>query len=116
MLIDRISLANAFGALQKTELNEGKISQILFNKSAKYGTKTQRRFESIDALRDFINNEFPFQLLYINCQCGTCNESVWQLLGFTVELPDRRFISFINNIRGQFESAEGYLLNKTSKD
>ena len=116
MLIDRISLANAFGALQKTELNEGKISQILFNKSAKYGTKTQRRFESIDALRDFINNEFPFQLLYINCQCGTCNESVWQLLGFTVELPNRRFISFINNIRGQFESAEGYLLNKTSKD
>ena len=116
MLIDRISLANAFGALQKTELNEGKISQILFNKSAKYGTKTQKRFESINAMRDFINNEFPFQLLYIDCQCGTCNEAVWQLLGFTIELPNRRFISFINNMRGQFESAEGYLLNKISKD
>ena len=29
MLFDRISLANAFGALKRTELNEGKISEIL---------------------------------------------------------------------------------------
>ena len=116
MLIDRISLSNAFSALQKTELNEGKISQILFNKSAYYGTKTQIRFDSVEQLRAYINDNFAFQMIYFDCQCGTCNESIWQLLSFTIELPNRRFISFINNMRGQFESAEGYILNKTSKD
>ena len=116
MLFDRISLVEAFQALEKTELNEGKISEVLFNKTAYYGTKTQLRFKSVADLRDFINTNYPFQQIYFDCQCGTCNEEIWQLLSFTVELPNRRFISFINNLRGQFESAEGYLLNKTSKD
>ena len=116
MLFDRISLVEAFQALEKTELNEGKISEVLFNKTAYYGTKTQLRFKSVADLRDFINTNYPFQQIYFDCQCGTCNEEIWQLLSFTVELPNRRFISFINNLRGQFESAEGHLLNKTSKD
>ena len=98
MLFDRIRLANAFGALKRTELNEGKISEILFNKTAYYGTKTQIRFKSVAELREFINSEYAFQMIYFDCQCGTCNESIWQLLSFTVQLPDRRFVSFINNI------------------
>ena len=116
MLIDRISLSTAYQALKRVELNEGKLSKILFNKSAQYGTKTVIRFETVEELRIFINKEYAFQMLYLNCQCGTCDESIWQLLSFTVELPNRRYISFVNNLRGDFESAEETLLNKTSID
>ena len=63
MLIDRISLVSAFQALEKTELNEGKISNILFNKTAHYGTKTQIRFASVAELQAYINLNFPFQIM-----------------------------------------------------
>ena len=116
MLFDRITLATAYEALKVAELNEGTLSNILFNKTAYYGTKTQIRFSTIEELRDYINLNFPFQMLYLNCQCGTCDEAMWQLLSFTVKLPTQRYVSFINNIRGEFESAEGEQLNKLSKD
>jgi len=116
MLIDRISLVSAYEALKTTELNEGRIGQILFNRTEYYGTKTQIRFKTLAELRDFINTDYNYKLFDSNCQCGACNEKVWQLLSFTVELPKRRFVSFVNNMRGQFESGEGHIINKLSQD
>jgi len=115
MIFDRISLVDAYAALQITEANEGKLKQVLFNRTAHYGTKTNVRFSSVLELGRFIESEFAFQAFDPNCECGTCNESIWQLLSFTVELPGRRFVTFINNIRGEFESAEAAQLNRSSK-
>ena len=116
MLFDRISLVEAYDALRVAEANEGIISQILFNKTAYYGTKTVVRFDSVRQLRQHIEQNFAYQQFDPNCECATCNDSIWQLLSFTVQLPDMRYVSFVNNLRGQFESAEGALLNKTTKD
>lgn len=116
MIFDRISLIKAYEAMRVTESNEGPIKSILFNKTSYYGTKTQIRFGNLVELRDYINREHPFQIFDPECQCGMCGESIWQLLGFTLELPNRRYVSFINNLRQGFESAEGYLLNKLSID
>lgn len=116
MLFDRISLVEAYDALRVAEANEGIISQILFNKTAYYGTKTVVRFDSVRQLRQHIEQHFAYQQFDPNCECATCNDSIWQLLSFTVQLPDMRYVSFVNNLRGQFESAEGALLNKTTKD
>lgn len=116
MIFDRISLVDAYAALQVTEANEGKLAQILFNRTAYYGTKTNVRFTSVSSLKTFIETEFAYQAFDPNCECGTCNESIWQLLSFTVQLPTRRFVTFVNNLRGEFESAEGAQLNKASKD
>lgn len=116
MIFDRISLVDAYAALQVTEANEGKLAQILFNRTAYYGTKTNVRFNSVSNLKSFIETEFAYQAFDPNCECGTCNESIWQLLSFTLQLPDRRFVTFVNNLRGDFESAEGAQLNKTSRE
>ena len=116
MIFDRISLVDAYAALQVTEANEGKLAQVLFNRTAYYGTKTNVRFTSVSSLKTFIETEFAYQAFDPNCECGTCNESIWQLLSFTVQLPTRRFVTFVNNLRGEFESAEGAQLNKASKD
>ena len=116
MIFDRISLLSSYGALKVAELNEGRISHILFNRTAFYGTKTNIRFGSIQELAQYIQSEFAFQIFDPNCVCGTCNESIWKLLSFVVELPGRRFVTFVNNLRGEFESAEGSILNKTTVD
>jgi hypothetical protein len=116
MIFDRISILSSYGALKAAQNNEGKISHILFNRTAFYGTKTNIRFKSVQELAVYIQNEFSFQIFDPNCVCGTCNESIWKLLSFVVELPGRRYITFVNNLRGGFESAEGAILNKKTID
>ena len=44
MIFDRISLVKSYAGLKVVELNDGKVKDILFNKTAYYGTKTVRRF------------------------------------------------------------------------
>lgn len=116
MIFDRISILSSYGALKTAQNNEGKISHILFNRTAFYGTKTNIRFKSVQELATYIQNEFSFQIFDPNCVCGTCNESIWKLLSFVVELPGRRYVTFVNNLRGGFESAEGAILNKKTID
>lgn len=116
MIFDRISILSSYGALRTAQSNEGKISHILFNRTAFYGTKTNIRFKSVQELAVYIQNEFAFQIFDPNCVCGTCNESIWKLLSFVVELPGRRYVTFVNNLRGGFESAEGARLNKKTVD
>ena len=62
MIFDRISLLSSYGALKVAELNEGRISHILFNRTAFYGTKTNIRFGSIQELAQYIQSEFAFQI------------------------------------------------------
>ena len=41
MIFDRISLVKSYASLKVVELNDGAVKDILFNKTAYYGTKTQ---------------------------------------------------------------------------
>ena len=115
MVFNRISLIDAHEALDVVEANEGKLTQILFNRTAHYGTKTVTRFKTISELENYIETVYPLQIFDPNCECGLCDESIWQLLSFTVQLPDNRYVTFINNLRGEFESADATRINVTSK-
>lgn len=116
MLFDRISLVKAYAALRIVENNDGPVNSILFNRTAHYGTKTVIRFKTTQELRNYIQNVAPRQLFDPKCQCGIGIESVYTLLNFNTLLSNNRNISFINNLRGDFESADGSKVNKLSKD
>ena len=115
MLFDRISLVKAYTALRIVENNDGPVSNILFNKTAHYGTKTVIRFKSTSELKSYINTHFPRQLFDPKCQCGTGIEQIYTLLNFNAKLETKN-VSFVNNLRGEFESAENAEINKLSKD
>ena len=48
MIFDRISLVIAYTSLKVVELNEAPVKDILFNKTAYYGTKTIERFKTLN--------------------------------------------------------------------
>ena len=117
MIFDRISLVKAYAGLKIVQLNDGAIKDILFNKTAHYGTKTILRFKTLADLAAFINENYPYQYFDINCQCGiTQNEAIWRPLSFNLTLPNNRYATFVNNLRGDFESAQEADLNKLSVD
>ena len=58
MVFDRITLIEAYKTLKIVNENDGKVTDILFNKTAFYGTKTQPRFRDIHHLRNFIETEY----------------------------------------------------------
>ena len=60
MIFDRISLVKSYAGLKVVELNDGKVKDILFNKTAYYGTKTVRRFNTLKDLGDFIDKNYPY--------------------------------------------------------
>ena len=115
MVFDRISLVKSYAALKIVELNDGAVKDILFNKTAYYGTKTILRFKNLKDLADFINKNYPFQYFDPNCQCAvTSKDAIWTPLSFNLTLEDDRYASFVNNLRGDFESAQEKRLNSTS--
>ena len=116
MIFDRISLLNSYGVLQTAERSEGRIGKILFNRTEFYGTKTNIRFNSLVEFANYIQTNHAFHIFDPACVCGTCDESIWKLLSFTVELPSRRFVTYINNMRGAFESGDGARMNKKTID
>ena len=117
MIFDRISLVKAYTSLKIVELNDGGVKDILFNKTAYYGTKTIERFKTLADLRAFINENYPFQYFDPNCQCAvTSKDAIWTPLSFNLTLPKDRFATFVNNMRQEFESAQEVRLNKTSVD
>lgn len=116
MIFDRISLLNSYGVLQAAQRSEGRVGKILFNRTAFYGTKTNIRFESLVELANYIQQNHAFQIFDPACVCGTCDESIWKLLSFSVELPGRRFVTYVNNMRGAFESGDGARMNKKTID
>ena len=117
MIFDRISLVKSYAGLKVVELNDGKVKDILFNKTAYYGTKTVRRFNTLKDLGDFIDKNYPYQYFDPDCQCAvTGKEAIWTPLSFNLTLPNNRYATFVNNMRGEFESAQGDKLNKLSVD
>ena len=117
MIFDRISLVKSYAALKIVELNDGAVKDILFNKTAYYGTKTIKRFKTLQDLADFINKNYPYQYFDPNCQCAvTGNDAIWTPLSFNLTLQNNRYATFVNNLRGGFESAQENKLNKTSVD
>jgi|TARA_B110000037_G_C17112588_1_gene502505 hypothetical protein len=116
MIFDRISLLNSYGVLKLANNSEGRVGQILFNRTSFYGTKTNMRFGSLIELANYIQENHAFQIFDPACVCGTCDESIWKLLSFSVELPNRRYVTYINNLRGAFESGDGTIMNKKTVD
>ncbi len=115
MIFDRISLVKSYAALKIVELNDGAVKDILFNKTAYYGTKTIERFKTLQDLADFINANYPYQYFDPNCQCAvTGNDAIWTPLSFNLTLANNRYATFVNNMRTEFESAQEKKLNSTS--
>ena len=115
MIFDRISLVKSYSALKIVELNDGAVKDILFNKTAYYGTKTIERFKTLQDLAAFINANYPYQYFDPKCQCAvTGNDAIWTPLSFNLTLKDNRYATFVNNMREDFESAQEKKLNSTS--
>lgn len=120
MIFDRISLVSAYRALKFVNDNDGRVSDILFNRQELYGTKTCLRFKSLSDLKDYITTEFPYYHFDPECDCGTGKESILRLLSFYVYLKDintqteTKHAVFVNNIRTDFESAKETELNNMS--
>lgn len=120
MIFDRISLVSAYKALKYVNDNDGRVTEILFNRQAYYGTKTNQRFKDLADLKAFIGSEYGYQYFDPNCDCGTGNESIWNLLSFNVFLKDittqteSRYAVFVNNLRQDFESGKQLYLNDMS--
>jgi len=115
MVFDRISLVTSYVALKIVQLNDGPVKDILFNKTAYYGTKTILRFKTLADLAAFINENYPYQYFDPNCQCAvTSKDAIWTPLSFNLTLPNGRYASFVNNLREEFESAQESKLNPIS--
>ena len=115
MIFDRISLVKSYAALKIVELNDGAVKDILFNKTAYYGTKTIERFKTLQDLAAFINENYPYQYFDPKCQCAvTGKDAIWTPLSFNLTLANNRYATFVNNMRTEFESAQEKKLNSTS--
>lgn len=115
MIFDRISLVKSYAALKIVELNDGAVKDILFNKTAYYGTKTIERFKTLQDLAAFINANYPYQYFDPKCQCAvTGKDAIWTPLSFNLTLANNRYATFVNNMRTEFESAQEKKLNSTS--
>jgi hypothetical protein len=122
MIFDRISLVNAYRALNYVDSNEGRVSDILFNKDSSYGTKTIPRFKDLKALKLYIDTNVPY--LYTDSKRADVidRRTMYNLLTFNVYLKDINtqvesdHAIFVNNIRNSIESVKQSELNNTSSN
>lgn len=120
MIFDRISLVGAYKALKYINDNDGRVTEILFNRHEYYGTKTCARFKSLEDLKSYITETVPYQYFDPECDCGTGRESILNLLSFNVYLKDpvtqleAKHAIFVNNLRQDFESGKETMLNNLS--
>lgn len=114
MVLDRISLIAIYDVLKTINENDGIVSNIFMNRSSIYGTKTAPKFSSVQDLKTFIEANYPYVTWNPECECATCNEGVFTLLSFTVQLKGQRDAIFVNNLRKKFESAKTSHLNGLS--
>lgn len=120
MIFDRISLVSAYRALKFVNDNDGTVSEILFNRDAFYGTKTNLRFKTLADLKRNIDSEFGYNHFNPDCDCGTDQESIRRLLSFQIRRKDlktqkeEKYAIFVNNMRKLFESGKEAELNRLS--
>lgn len=115
MIFDRITLTEAYKVLKTVNETEGKVSHILFNRNAFYGTKTVIRFNSVEELKSFIDTELAYKFFDPDCDCGTGNESIYTLLSFVTTIKGKKYPIYINNMRGEMESAQAAIINILNK-
>lgn len=115
MIFDRITLTEAYKVLKTVNETEGKVSHILFNRNAFYGTKTVIRFNSVEELKSFIDTELAYKFFDPDCDCGTGNESIYTLLSFVTTVKGKKYPIYINNMRGEMESAQAAIINILNK-
>lgn len=137
MIFDRITLIKAYRALKLVQDNDGEVKNILFNKTSKYGTRKPPRFQDLKALKEFINQKYPYVIpSEYTCITGL-DESIWTLLAFEIhsrkedliadiitENNKRRdiksqavskYITFVNNIKGQYRSQKKEFQNSLTR-
>jgi len=114
MVLDRISLIAVYDVLKTINENDGIVSNIFMNRSSIYGSKTVPKFANILELKAFIEANYPYISWNPECECATCNEGVYTLLSFNVQLKGQRDAIFVNNLRKKFESAKVKQLNDLS--
>jgi len=114
MVFDRISLIKIYDTLKIVEDNDSPVSNILLNRTSEYGTKTVPRFRTLADLKVFIEDNYPFQFLDPDCDCGTDNEGLYSILAFTVYFEEKKHALFVNNMRAEFESQKTKELNNIS--
>lgn len=120
MIFDRISLVSAYRALKFVDDNDGRITEILFNRNAFYGTKTNIRFKTLADLKRHIDTDLAYYHFDPECDCGTNQESIQRLLSFQVHIKDlntqkeNKYAIFVNNMRREFESGNAAALNALS--
>lgn len=113
MVFDRISLIDAYNVLKVLNDNDGPVTNILFNRTAFYGTKTVPRFATLADLKAFINTRYPYKYYEEDCECATEVESIYTLLAFEVGDQTRHSI-FVNNMRTLLDSVKQAKLNDLS--
>jgi len=133
MVFDRITLINIYDTLKLSQDNDGHVSNILLNRSSKYGTKTMPRFRDLEHLKEFINEKYPY-IISNECGCLTKNEGIWNTLAFEVYSkpvdlksdlveennkrrdiklqPASKHATFVNNMRREQESQKKEFQNK----
>lgn len=108
MVVSRISLINIYNVLKHFDENEGKIDSILINKKTEFGTRSVPRFRSLNELKNYLIDLYPFQTPE-DCNCLTKNESLYTLLSFSfVKNGDT---VFVNNLPGGFQTAKPDMIN-----
>ena len=108
MVADRISLVDIRDALQVVEENNGKISSIMLNRSSHYGTKSVPRFNTLQDLKKFIDEMYPY-LVPDECSCHTKNEGLYTLLNFTFTKGTNDV--FMNNLERGFQTSKRDQIN-----
>ena len=120
MIFDRISLVSAYRALRFVNDNDGTVSDILFNRDAFYGTKTNLRYKTLADLKRHIDEDLAYYHFNPECDCGTNQESIQRLLSFQIRKKDlktqkeAKYAIFVNNMRKIFESGQKAELKQLS--
>lgn len=109
MITDRLSLTYIYNALRSVEENDGKIDSILLNKTSHYGKKTVPRFSTLNELKDFINEIYPFTPPLDNCKCYTNSENVYDILSFSFKKEKETV--FLNNLEAGWQTAKPKQIN-----
>lgn len=109
MITDRLSLTYIYNALRSVEENDGKIDSILLNKTSHYGTKTVPRFNTLEELKDFINEIYPYTTILDNCKCYTNSENIYDVLSFSFKKEKETI--FLNNLETGWQTAKPKQIN-----
>ena len=70
---------------------------------------------SEEELKSFIDTELAYKFFDPDCDCGTGNESIYTLLSFITTVKGKKYPIYINNMRGEMESAQAAIINILNK-